>query len=150
VDPLSFAVLGNNATFREDASTTTFNPTSTPPPFFQIFDKAFLAVLGPNPSIREVTSNSTFAFAHEAPVYVPATDEVFFSSNAGGPLGMNDWDNNNVVGKISLKDVDVAIAANETTINVPVTFVSACSRLLLKFWDEVAWSSSSTSQRSFR
>lgn len=63
---------------------------------------------------------------------------------------MNDWDNNNVVGKISLKEVDVAIAANETTINVPVTFVSACLRRLLESWDEVARSSSSTSQRLFR
>ena len=124
IDPKSFAVLGNNATFRVNAFTTYFNPTSTSPPFFQIFDQAFLSILGPNPSIREVASNATFAFAHEAPIYVPATDEVFFASNAGGPLGMSDLNHNNVYSKISLKDVDAAFAANETTINVPVTVVS--------------------------
>ena len=126
IDPRSFAVLGDNATFRENSFSTTFNPTSTPPPYFQIFDEAFLSILGPKPSIREVASNSTFAFAHEAPVFVPATDEVFFASNGGGPLGLSDLDNNNVVGKISLKDVDAAFAANETAVNVPVTFVSIC------------------------
>jgi len=125
VDPRSFAVLGDGVTFREDSFNTFFNPTSTAPPFFQVFDEAFLSILGPNPSIREVASNSTFAFAHEAPVYVDATDEVFFASNDGGPLGMSDLDNNNMIGKISLKDVDSALAVNEYTVNVPVTFVSA-------------------------
>jgi gluconolactonase len=124
IDPRSFAVLGDNATFREDSFNTYFNPTSTPPPFFQVFDEAFLSILGPNPSIRQVASNSTFAFAHEAPIYVAATDEVFFVSNDGGPLGLSDLNNNNLVGKISLKDVDAAFAANETVVNVPVTFVS--------------------------
>jgi len=38
---------------------------------------------------------------------------------------MSDLEHNNVVGKISLKDVDSAIAANESTVNVPVAFVSA-------------------------
>ncbi|KAF9465894.1 calcium-dependent phosphotriesterase [Collybia nuda] len=122
VDPRSFAVLGGvNATFRESSFETSFNPTSTAPPFFQIFDPSFLTILGPNPSIRQVASNSTFAFAHEAPVYVSATDEVFFASNDGGPLGMSDLDHNSVVGKISLKDVDTAIAKNDSTIEVPVT-----------------------------
>ncbi|KNZ75888.1 hypothetical protein J132_00901 [Termitomyces sp. J132] len=78
----------SNITFRESSFSTFFNPTSTAPPFFQIFDSAFLTILGPNPSIREVASNSTFAFAHEAPVYVSDTNEVFFASNDGGPLGM--------------------------------------------------------------
>jgi gluconolactonase len=124
IDSKSFAVLGDNATFRVNAFTTYFNPTSTSPPFFQIFDQAFLSILGPNPSIREVASNSTFAFAHEAPIYVPATDEVFFASNAGGALGMSDLYHNNVYSKISLKDVDAAYAADDTTINVPITAVS--------------------------
>jgi gluconolactonase len=56
-------------------------------------------------------------------VYVAATDEVFFASSRG-TLGMSDPDHNNAVGKISLKDVEAALAANETTINVPVTTVS--------------------------
>ncbi|KAF8066762.1 D-lactonohydrolase-like protein [Lyophyllum atratum] len=124
VDPKAFAVLdGTNTTFRDSSFDTFFNPTSTAPPFFQIFDQSFLSILGPNPSIREVASNSTFAFAHEAPIFVPATDEVFFASNDGGPLGMSDLDHNNVIGKISLKDVDIALAANDSVINVPVTFL---------------------------
>ncbi|KAF9463880.1 calcium-dependent phosphotriesterase [Collybia nuda] len=122
VDPRSFAVLGENATFREN-SFQLFNPTSTTPPFFQIFDHSFLSILGPNPSIRQVTSNLTFAFAHEAPIYVPATDEVYFASNDGGTLGMSDLEHNNVVGKISLRDVDLAMAANDTAIDVPVTIL---------------------------
>ncbi|KAF5381757.1 hypothetical protein D9615_005449 [Tricholomella constricta] len=124
IDPKSFAVLGGtNTTFRESSFDTFFNPTSTAPPFFQIFDPSFLSILGPNPSIREVASNATFAFAHEAPIYVAATDEVFFASNDGGLLGMSDLEHNNVVGKISLKDVDTALAANDSVINVPVTFL---------------------------
>ena len=113
MDPKSFAVLGEGSTFRSSAFDT-FNPTSTAPPFFQVFDESFLSILGPTPSIREIASNSTFAFAHEAPIYDSTTSELFFASNL---------EHNNVVGKISLKDVDSAIAANESTINVPVTFV---------------------------
>ncbi|KAG6884537.1 hypothetical protein C0993_010293 [Termitomyces sp. T159_Od127] len=125
VDPKLFNVIsGSNITFRESSFGTFFNPTSTPPPFFQIFDPDFLAILGPNPSVREVASNSTFAFAHEAPVYVPDTNEVFFASNDGGPLGMSDLNHNSVVGKLNLTEVDIAFAANNSVINVPVTFVS--------------------------
>ncbi|KAG6911028.1 hypothetical protein DXG01_005444 [Tephrocybe rancida] len=124
VDPKSFAVIGGtNATFRDSSFGTFFNPTSTAPPFFQIFDHAFLSILGRKPSIREVASNSTFAFAHEAPIYVAGTNEVFFASNDGGPLGMSDLDHNSVVGKISLNDVNAALAANVSVINVPVTFL---------------------------
>jgi gluconolactonase len=95
------------------------------PPFFQIFDRSFLSIIGPNPSIRQVASNATFAFAHEAPIYVSVTDEVFFASSDGGPLGMSDLNRSNVVGKISLKDVDAELAANNTAVvNVPVTIVS--------------------------
>ena len=116
MDPKSFAVFEEGSTFRSSASEI-FNPTSTTPPFFQVFDESFLSILGPTPSIREIASNSTFAFAHEAPIYDSTTSEVFFASNTGNV------EHNNVVGKISLKDVDSAIAANESTINVPVTFV---------------------------
>lgn len=76
--------MGPNADFRNDSFTVLFNPTSTTPPFFQIFDQRFLAILGDAPSFREIASNATFAFAHEAPVYNEPTDEVFFSSNDGG------------------------------------------------------------------
>ena len=129
MDPKSFAVLGEGYAFRSSAFDL-FNPTSAAPPFFQVFDESFLSILGSNPSIREIASNSTFAFAYEAPIYDPTTSEVFFASNGGGALGMSDLDHNNVVGKINLKDVDSAIAANESTVNVPVTFASAYTRVL--------------------
>ncbi|KAK7050474.1 SGL domain-containing protein [Favolaschia claudopus] len=119
VDPRTFAVLGANGTFRQSSFDSGFNPTGTEPPFFQIFDPAFLDVLGKAPSITEIASNSTFAFAHEAPIYVPALDSVFFASNDGGALGMSDIDHNNKVGKIDLKDVPANL--NGTPINIPVT-----------------------------
>ncbi|KAK7052266.1 SGL domain-containing protein [Favolaschia claudopus] len=119
VDPRTFAVLGANGTFRQSSFDSGFNPTGTEPPFFQIFDPAFLDVLGKAPSITEIASNSTFAFAHEAPIYVPALDSVFFASNDGGALGMSDIDHNNKVGKINLKDVPANL--NGTPVNIPVT-----------------------------
>ncbi|KAG6888083.1 hypothetical protein C0995_010786 [Termitomyces sp. Mi166 len=124
--PKSFTVISNsNIPFRESSFDTLFNPTSTAPPFFQIFDPAFLTILGPYPSIREVASNSTFAFAHEAPVYVPDTNEVFFASYPGDPLGTSDLDHNNIVGKINLTDVDTALVAdNSGVVNVPITFLN--------------------------
>ncbi|KAJ3933060.1 MAG: D-lactonohydrolase-like protein [Lentinula lateritia] len=122
VDPRSFAVMGPNADFRNDSFTVLFNPTSTTPPFFQIFDQRFLAILGDAPSFREIASNATFAFAHEAPVYNEPTDEVFFSSNDGGPLGMSDLNHNNVISKISMREVEAALSVNATgPVNVPIT-----------------------------
>lgn len=130
MDPLSFAVLGPNGHFRNNSFTQLFNPTNTQVPFFQVFDKAFLNILGPNPAFHEVAANATFAFAHEAPIFFPDTDEVFFASNDGGPLGMSDLNHNNQVGKISMKDVDAAFASVKpgnlgAPLKVPVTEVSA-------------------------
>ena len=60
---------------------------------------------------------------------------------------MSDLEHNNVVGKINLKDVDSAIVANESIVNVPVTFVSAYKPgLQLK----INMQCSSTSQRQFK
>ncbi|KAH0582071.1 hypothetical protein H2248_011727 [Termitomyces sp. 'cryptogamus'] len=101
---------------------TFFNSTSTASPFFQILDSAFLTILGPNPSIWEVASNSMFAFAHKAPVYVSDTNKVFFTSSNGGPPGMSDLNHSNVIGKISLMDVNTTLAANDSFINIPVMF----------------------------
>ncbi|KAG7446473.1 uncharacterized protein BT62DRAFT_1005769 [Guyanagaster necrorhizus] len=44
----TFAVLGTNATFCENAFSADefFNPTNSSPPFFQIFDALFINVLG--------------------------------------------------------------------------------------------------------
>ncbi|KAF8326185.1 D-lactonohydrolase-like protein [Cantharellus anzutake] len=125
VDPKSFAVFGVNSTaFRIDAFSGGFNPTSTTPPFFQVFDTAFLNLLGPDARIAQIAANATYAFAHEAPVYVPETDEVFFASNAGGALGMSGLDKNNVVFKISLREAEAALASATNAsegVNVPIT-----------------------------
>ncbi|KAI0916502.1 hypothetical protein AcW1_010085 [Taiwanofungus camphoratus] len=124
VDPRSFTVTGNAGGFRTDAFHTYFNPTNSTPPFFQIFHASFLSVLGNTPSIRKIASKPGFAFAHEAPIWVPSTDEMFFSSNGGGPLGFSDWNNNNEVEKISIRDVDAAIMASGSStsaVNVSVT-----------------------------
>ncbi|KAJ7220538.1 calcium-dependent phosphotriesterase [Mycena pura] len=122
VDPLSFAVMGANGTFRQNSFDSGFNPTGTKPPFFQVFDQDFLGVLGQAPSITEIASNDTFAFAHEAPIYDPVQDFVYFASNDGGPLGMSDIDHNNKVGRINLKDVSTNLKG--TAINIPVTELS--------------------------
>ena len=106
-----------------------FNPINATPPFFQIFDPEFLDVLGPTPSIRSIASNPDFAFAHEAPIWLHSTDEVFFASNDGGPLGMSDLNHNNQVSKINLKEVAAAIqkVSHQTdevgAVNVTVTKV---------------------------
>ncbi|OBZ77325.1 Gluconolactonase [Grifola frondosa] len=124
IDPRAFAVLGTNGPFRMSSFTQFFNPTNTSPPFFQIFDPAFLTVLGHTPSIRVVASNPTFAFAHEAPIWVPSTDEVFFASNDGGLLGMSNLEHNNQVSSISLRAVAAAIRASgsaTTPLNVSTT-----------------------------
>jgi len=116
INPLSFNVIGPNGTFRTDAQL--FNPTNTTPPFFQVFDPAFLDILGDSPSVRAIASNDTFAFAHEAPVWIPQTDEVFFASNDGGALGMSDLNHNNRVSRIPLGDV--RSGKNATVIEVPL------------------------------
>ena len=125
MDPLSFNVLGENGSFRESPFTEFFNPTDTTPPFFQAFHPDFLAILGKNPSIRSIASNPGFAFAHEAPIWVSSTDEIFFASNDGGPLGMSDLDHNNQVGKISLKEAQEAISkvSGIQAVNITVTKV---------------------------
>ncbi|KAJ3571723.1 hypothetical protein NP233_g3565 [Leucocoprinus birnbaumii] len=124
IEPSSFAVLPNNFPFRTDSSNQHFNPTNATPPFFQVFNEAFLDVLGPDASITEIASNATFAFAHEAPVYVRETDEVFFASNDGGPLGNSDLNHNNMVFKLSLAAAEKALqASGGKAVNVPVTHV---------------------------
>ncbi|TFY80609.1 hypothetical protein EWM64_g3408 [Hericium alpestre] len=108
IDLPSLAVLGADGTFRQDEAAL-FNPTNTTPPFFQVSDQRFLALLGSNASIRAVASNVSFAFAHEAPIWVPETDELFFASNTNG-LG-----DNVKIGMISLRDVDRAVTASNST-----------------------------------
>ncbi|KAL0064547.1 hypothetical protein AAF712_008492 [Marasmius tenuissimus] len=114
--------MGENATFRTNASDGGFNPTNASVPFFQVFDELFLDVLGTNASISEIARNDTFAFAHEAPIYNSATDEIFFASNDGGALGNSDINRNSVVSKISLEAAESALASgNSSVVNVPVT-----------------------------
>jgi gluconolactonase len=116
VDPGSFTALSTG--FRN--STTFFNPTSSTPPFFQVFDESFLDILGPNAAIYQVSSNNSFPYAHEAPLYYSQTDEVFFASNAGRG---SDIDLNNQVAKISMEEVEAKVAGLEpgTAVNVTVT-----------------------------
>ncbi|KAF4565636.1 hypothetical protein EYR36_002214 [Pleurotus pulmonarius] len=117
IDPLSFAVLGQNATFRDSAFDSGFNPSSTPTPFFQIFDEGFLDILGQEPSFHEIASNPDFGFANEAPVYVPDTDEIFFSGSAfPGNTNVS-----NQVNRVSLPEVEDALRASNGSIVVNVT-----------------------------
>lgn len=123
--------MGANGSFRPSAFDSGFNPTGTEPPFFQIFDQAFLKVLGKAPSLTEIASNDTFAFAHEAPIYVAALDSVFFASNDGGALGNSDIDHNNKVGRIDLKDLPAHL--NGTAVNIPVAEVDVLSSPMNQF-----------------
>jgi gluconolactonase len=116
--------MGPDATFRTDVfNGSFFNPTNTEPPFFQVFDEEFLDILGEDASIHVIARNDSYAFAHEAPIYVPETDELFFCSNAGGNLGMSDWDHNNAVFKINMNEVETALASSNGTVNTTVTRV---------------------------
>jgi len=125
LDPFSFAVLGENATFRNSSVTDYFNPTNTAAPFFQIFDPSFATeVLGPNPSFQRIAYNPGYAYAHEAPIYMADTNEVYFSSNDGGPLGYSSWYNNSVVSKINMTEVDDAVNAaggSPVDVNIQIT-----------------------------
>ncbi|KAJ3882268.1 D-lactonohydrolase-like protein [Lentinula edodes] len=118
VNLLDFNVIGTDGHFRDVLHDRHFNPTNHTVPFFQVFEDEFLDVIGPNPSLNVISSDPSFAFAHEAPVWVPDTDEIFFCSNAGGYLGRSDINHNNQVGKVSLKEVALAMAEGPTDVNV--------------------------------
>ncbi|KAJ7879388.1 D-lactonohydrolase-like protein [Mycena leptocephala] len=105
IDRHTSNVIGSSGPFRTDTSGF-FNPTNTTPPFFQIFDRAFLDILGPSPSIRLIASNESFAFAHEAPIWIPETGEVWFCSDEGGGRAIHsDVNTNNVVSRIRMQEV---------------------------------------------
>ncbi|KAJ8688954.1 hypothetical protein PTI98_013024 [Pleurotus ostreatus] len=127
IDPLSFAVLGQNATFRDSAFDSGFNPSSTPTPFFQILNEGFLNILGQEPSFHEIASNPDFGFANEAPVYFPDTDEIFFSGSAfPGNTNMS-----NQVNRVSMSEVEDALrASNGSAVNVTVTPIDLPSTVL--------------------
>ncbi|KZV79538.1 calcium-dependent phosphotriesterase [Exidia glandulosa HHB12029] len=113
--------MGANATSRTDAFQM-FNPTNTTAPFFQVFHDDFLDILGPHASIVAIASNPGFAFAHEAPIFDPSTDDLFFASNDGGPLGFSDIDHNNQIGRLSLREAETALAkSGGKPVNVTVT-----------------------------
>lgn len=134
LDPLQFAVIGQNGPFRSSSFVELFNPTNTTAPFFQAFDPGFFDIIGPNPSIRVIASNPGFAFAHEAPIWLPSTNEVFFASNDGGALGFSDIDHNNQVSKISLNEVTAAIktsGSKTSALNETVTPVGTALLFIL-------------------
>lgn len=110
-----FAVSELNETLLRDPRAL-FTPPAVAarsPPFFQVFDAAFLDVLGPAPSIRVIAANESYAFAHEAPVWLEQLDELWFCANAGGPLGMSDREHNNAVFKLDMKAVEQSAAPVE-------------------------------------
>ncbi|KAF8995761.1 calcium-dependent phosphotriesterase [Cyathus striatus] len=118
VEPLSFAVLGANGTFRSQPRAL-FNPTNTTPPFFQIFDESFLDLLPQQAFIKQVAANATFPFAFEAPIFDPSTNEVFFASSVSPPE--SSLNHTNRISKISMTQVEQALKSGEANINVPVT-----------------------------
>ena len=127
----SFAVLGQNATFRQGNSRTLlFNPTNSTPPFFQVFNPDFLSVLGKNAFVRQIAVNKTFGsgFAFEAPVFNAPTNEVFFASSVFVPE--SSFNHSNHISKISMTQVEREIAAGVPVINVPFETVSAFRRKL--------------------
>lgn len=56
-------------------------------------------------------------------MWIPQTDEVFFASNDGGPLGLSDLNNNNQVSRISLKDPQIAKGGLATVTKVGQSFL---------------------------
>jgi len=121
INPLEYNVVGAEfSQWRTNDSFVGFNPTNTTPPFIQVFDPSFLDVTGLNATIRMVVSNPGFAFAHEAPIYIPDLNVVFFSSNDGGPLGYNGWNNNSVVSMLNMTEVDYALAATSGGVDIQI------------------------------
>ncbi|KAH0828660.1 hypothetical protein J3R83DRAFT_3022 [Lanmaoa asiatica] len=121
INPLEYNVVGADYTqWRTNNSFVGFNPTNSTPPVIQFFDPSFLDITGPNATIRLVVSNPGYAFAHEAPIYVPDLNVVFFSSNDGGPLGYSDWYNNSVVSMLNMTEVDNALAATTSGVNIQI------------------------------
>ncbi|KAF8885560.1 hypothetical protein CPB84DRAFT_1788285 [Gymnopilus junonius] len=124
IPPSSFAVLGQNATFRQNGLIQQFNPTNTTPPFFQIFHPDFLTVLGPNAFVRSIAKNATFAsgFAFEAPIFNPPTNEIFFASSVFPPE--SSFTHSNQISKINMTLVENALAQKVADINVPFETLS--------------------------
>lgn len=149
VDYKKYNALGSSATFRVD-DFAPYNPTNASPPFFQVFDPSFVTnVLGPNAVIHRIAYDPGFAFAHEAPVYVSKSDELVFASNGGGALGFSDWDHNNQVGRISLKDAEAALEGKMAgeAVNVTVTKVCAKCQWLASLVDEHVYLNSSACRK---
>ncbi|KAH9475556.1 Lactonohydrolase oryL [Psilocybe cubensis] len=124
IPPLSFAVMGQNATFRENGFKTTFNPTNGTPPFFQIFHSDFLDILGPKATVRTIAVNDTFAsgFAFEAPFFNAPTNEIFFASSVFVPE--SSFNHTNRISKINMTLVEEALAEDVANINIPFTTLS--------------------------
>ncbi|KAJ4357333.1 uncharacterized protein N0V89_001908 [Didymosphaeria variabile] len=48
---------------------------------FLLYDSHFLDILRSKPTLRIIAEDTTGTFAHEAGVYIPATDDIFITSN---------------------------------------------------------------------
>jgi gluconolactonase len=61
-------------------------------------------------------------------VYIADTDEVFFASNAGGPLSMSDINHNNGIYKLNLADAERMLSSGgNQAVNVPINQVKSLS-----------------------
>lgn len=127
IPPISFAVQGQNATFRQNGFLQPFNPTNSTAPFFQIFHPDFLDILGSNAFVRSIAVNETFAsaFAFEASIFNPPTNEVFFASSTQAPE--SSLTHSNRISKINMTLVELALEQKVADINVPFETVSCCS-----------------------
>lgn len=81
-------------------------------------------VLGENASIHQIASEDSWTWAWEAPTYVAETDEFFFASSSGDPLGSSGIDKNNRMLKLDMSEVENALQDGTQTANVSVSIVS--------------------------
>lgn len=80
-------------------------------------------VLGDDASIHQIATNDSWTWAWEAPTYVAETDEFFFASSSGDPLGSSGIDKNNRMLKLDMSEVENALGDGTQTANVSVSIV---------------------------
>ncbi|KAK4216818.1 hypothetical protein QBC37DRAFT_278677 [Rhypophila decipiens] len=117
IDQKRFNTLGNRSAITDG------NSQFIPPGYtaeslfakpFHIYDDEFYDIIGPNPTLTLLNSTGTNPRFHEAPVWYPATDEVFFSQNAGAKAAGTGLTRSAVIQKISLAEVTPNITAQRT------------------------------------
>ncbi|PWZ00801.1 calcium-dependent phosphotriesterase [Testicularia cyperi] len=120
-------VTANGSVLNTSVSTSSlaggFNATSVNQ--FHVYDAELAApILGSDPSVHLMVYEQGYAFAHEAPVYFPDTQDIYFCSDAGGARGRSGADQNNVVFKLNLDNIEAKLRNNtEPTFAQDVTEV---------------------------